>query len=144
MTEAEVRDLITHLRRVRADLTHVEAKLAESELPKRLWQSISAFSNTRDGGTLILGIAEEDDFRIAGVKNPNKIQQELASLCSSMEPAIRAHIEIHHIDGKTVVTAQIPELLSASKPCYHRSAGRQAYGFRNFQNYRLRVRVMCS
>jgi len=146
MTKAEVRELITHLRRVRADLTHVEAKLAESELPKRLWQSISAFSNTRDGGILILGLAEEDDFRIAGVRNPNKVQQDLGSLCSSMEPAIRAHIEIHHLEGKAVVTAQIPELPTASKPCYHPSAGltngayiRVADGDRKLSHYEVQM-----
>ena len=146
MTDSELRDLIGHLRLVKADLTHVEAKSAESELPKRLWQTISAFSNTRGGGALILGLSEEDDFRVVGVKNPNRIQQDLASLCSSMEPPVRAHIEIHRMESKTIVTAQIPELPASSKPCYHPSAGltngayiRVADGDRKLSHYEVQT-----
>ena len=65
---------------------------------------------------MILGIAEESAFAIVGVTNAGRMQQDLASLCSSMEPAIRGHIEVHRIEGKHVITAEIPELPAASKP----------------------------
>lgn len=146
MTELEIRDILVHLRKVRADLTHVEAKAAETELPKRLWETISAFSNTRAGGTLILGVSEEANFAITGVRHASKMQQDLASLCSSMEPAVRPHIEIHEIDGKHIITAQIPELPIALKPCYHPSAGltngafiRVADGDRKLSHYEVQM-----
>src|SRR5438046_1693798 len=69
MTPEELEEHITQLRRTNSDLTHIEAKLATNELPKRLWQTLSAFSNTRMGGSLLLGIAEESGFGIIGVKN---------------------------------------------------------------------------
>src|ERR1044071_5335055 len=119
MTAAELDDYLKALRNAGTDLTHIEAKLAAAELPKRLWETVSAFSNTPQGGVLILGISEESGFSVVGVSNAGKTQQDLASLCSTMEPAVRAHIELHRIQGKNIVTAEIPELPAANKPCFH-------------------------
>ncbi len=123
MTTAELQEQIAHLRRVNADLTHVEAKHASTDLPKRFWETLSAFSNTPGGGVIILGVSEESRFAIAGVRNPAKLQHDLASLCSEMEPSVRAHIQLHTIDDKHVVTAGIPEIPLQLKPCYYPSAG---------------------
>src|SRR5437588_518660 len=123
MTTTEIQEHLKRLRQTGTDLTHIEAKLAAGELPKRLWETISAFSNTPQGGLLLLGISEELRFAIVGVSNPGKLQQDLASLCSSMEPPVRAHIEVHRLQGKHIVTAEVPELPAASKPCFHPSAG---------------------
>lgn len=131
---------------MRADSTHIETKAAQSELPKRLWETISAFSNTRGGGTLLLGVSEEADFALTGVNNASRIQHDLASLCSSMEPPVRAHIEVHRISGRHIVTAQIPELPAAHKPCHHPSAGltngafiRVADGDRKLSHYEVQL-----
>jgi ATP-dependent DNA helicase RecG len=146
MRDLEIREIIAQLRGVGADLTHIEAKAAQSELPKRLWETISAFSNTRGGGTMLLGVSEDANFAITGVTNASKMQHDLGSLCSSMEPAIRAHIEIHDIDGKHIITAQIPELPIALKPCYHPGAGltngafiRVADGDRKLSHYEVQM-----
>jgi ATP-dependent DNA helicase RecG len=56
MTTAELREHLITLRRAGTDLTHLEVKLAAAELPKRLWETISAFANTPQGGVLILGV----------------------------------------------------------------------------------------
>jgi ATP-dependent DNA helicase RecG len=60
---------------------------------------------------------------VVGVTHPGKMQQDLASLCSSMEPAVRAHIELHQMKGRQVITAEIPELPAAGKPCFHPGSG---------------------
>ena len=111
------------MRHANSDLTHVEAKAAAVELPKRLWETLSAFSNTIKGGTLVLGVSEELGFKIVGVKNPKKLQQDLASLCDVMSPPIRAYIDIHRIQHKAVITAEIPEIPTNAKPCYYPGAG---------------------
>jgi ATP-dependent DNA helicase RecG len=146
MTPTELQAHISQLRRAGTDFTHVEAKLSASELPKRVWETISAFSNTPQGGTLILGIDEASGFKVVGVTDPRKIQQDLGSLCSSMEPAIRAHIELHRVKGKNVITAEIPELPPASKPCFHPSSGltngafiRVADGDRKLSSYEVQM-----
>ena len=112
MTIAEVHEHIATLQRFNADFTHLEAKEAKTDLPKT-WPTVSAFSNTRDGGTIIFGVNESDGFKISGVRNAAKLQHDFASLCSDeMEPPIRPAVQLHSIDGKHIVTATIPELTS--------------------------------
>jgi ATP-dependent DNA helicase RecG len=123
MRTEEIQIRIAEMRRINADMTHIEAKAAASELPQRLWPTLSAFSNTRGAGTLLLGVSEQQQSKVTGVENPSKIQHDLACLCSEMEPPVRASIEVHEIDGKFVVAAVVPEIPSSSKPCYHRESG---------------------
>jgi ATP-dependent DNA helicase RecG len=123
MTTDELLEVIDELRRARTDTLHVEAKRAEHELPRRLWETLSAFSNTRGGGVIILGLDQEAGFAASGVRNPGKIMQDLASVCGEMEPPIRAPIELHTVDGQTVIVAEVPETEFTQKPCYYRGAG---------------------
>jgi ATP-dependent DNA helicase RecG len=146
MTTAELHEHLNALRQAGTDLTHVEVKLAAAELPKRLWETVSAFSNTPQGGVLILGVSEESGFSIVGISHAGKIQQDLASLCSIMEPAVRAHIELHRIEGKNIITAEIPELPAAIKPCFHPGSGltngafiRVADGDRKLSSYEVQM-----
>jgi len=59
MTLEELEEIVASLRQMGADLTHVEAKRAGRELPRRLWETLSAFANTPGGGVIILGVDEE-------------------------------------------------------------------------------------
>ncbi len=146
MTTAEVLELIETLRRVETDSTHIEAKRSESELPRRLWETLSALSNTPGGGVLILGLDELSGFKVVGVKNPKKLQSDLASLCAEMEPAVRAAIDFHRVDDKSLVVAEVPELSVGQKPCYYKGAGltngafvRVGDGDRKLSSYEVQV-----
>jgi ATP-dependent DNA helicase RecG len=146
MTLAELEECIDELRLANSDLTHVEVKTAASELPKRVWETLSAFSNTTKGGILILGVSEESKFKIDGVKNPKKIQQDLASMCDVMNPPVRAYIQIHRLEQKSVITAEIPEIPAGAKPCFHPGAGltngafiRVADGDRRLSSYEVQM-----
>lgn len=123
MTTDELVGVIEELQRARTDTLHVEAKRAEHELPRRLWETVSAFANTHGGGVLVLGLDQASGFAAVGVGNPGKVMQDLASLCGEMEPPIRAAIDLHKVDGKTLVVAEVPEVEAAQKPCYYRGAG---------------------
>jgi ATP-dependent DNA helicase RecG len=147
MTDAELQESIQALQRFNADFTHIEAKEAKTDLPKHIWQTVSAFSNTPKGGTLILGVAERQRFQVMGVRNSAKLQHDLASLCSTeMEPPIRPTIELHHVNGKHIVTAAFPELPSQQKPCFFKAAGytngayiRVADGDRKLTSYEVQM-----
>lgn len=146
MTTAELQALIRSLQDFRTDLLHVEAKRAEAELPKRIWETLSAFSNTPGGGVLVLGLDEASGFPVTGVRNPKKMMQDLASECDRMEPAVRAPIELHQVEGATLVVAEIPEAELGQKPVYYRGAGltngafiRVADGDRRLSQYEVQV-----
>lgn len=53
-----------------------EVKTAKSELPKNVWESVSAFSNT-SGGWIVLGVKQAGKtFEIQGVDNVEKLEQD--------------------------------------------------------------------
>ena len=53
-----------------------EVKEAKHELPKNIWETVSAFSNT-SGGWIILGIKQRGRFfEVQGVENAEKLEQD--------------------------------------------------------------------
>lgn len=123
MTDAELNEMLEPLRTFHTDLRHIEVKRSETDLPRTLWQSVSALANTPGGGTIILGIDESSGFGITGVRNAAKLQSDLGTLCTDMTPQVRAAIEPHVIEGKTVLVAEIPETDRVQKPCYLTAKG---------------------
>lgn len=146
MTRDELLAIIEDLRRFATDHQHVEAKAAAGGLPRRLWETVSAFANTAGGGTLILGVDEERDFAVIGVHDPRKSSQDLASICDTMVPPVRALIELHEVEGHPVLVAEVPETALEDKPCYYSGAGltngafiRVADGDRRLNQYEVQV-----
>lgn len=146
MTTEELAGTISDLRAFATDSQHVEAKAAHVGFPRRLWETLSAFSNTPGGGILILGLDEAAGFRAVGVYNPRKSLQDLASLCDQMVPPIRARIDLHEFEGSTVLVAEVPEATLDAKPCYYSGAGltngafvRVADGDRRLTEYEVQI-----
>lgn len=99
--------------------TDFEVKKAKSELPKSIWSTISAFSNTA-GGWLILGVEQlGQSFNIVGVGNAEKLEQDLLNSLRSEKFNIKIvpQCEKYVFDGKTVLGFYIP--LSDKKPIYY-------------------------
>jgi len=146
MTAEELEEIVQNMRDVGADLTHVEAKKAGQGLPKRLWETLSAFANTPGGGVIILGVDEERNFQVTGVPDPAKQQSDLASLCDQMEPPLRPLIQVHTLKNHPVIVAEVPEVSHTQKPCHYRGAGlmtgsliRVADGDRRLTQYEIQV-----
>jgi ATP-dependent DNA helicase RecG len=145
MTIEELDTLVKTLREVGADLQAIEVKAAKHGLPERLWETLSAFANTPGGGIILLGLDEASGFQTVGVRDPAKIQKELANLCDNMEPPLRPIIDVLQYEGKPVVVAEVPEIPSDRKPCYYKRAGpfhgafiRVADGNRRLTEYEVR------
>lgn len=123
MGRAELARLVALLRQARTDLGDVEVKAAAGGLPKSVRETLSAFSNDR-GGTLILGLEEERDFRPAPGFDAARVRDTLAAACNDdLHPPVRAEIEIVEFDGALVVVADVGELDPRFKPCYVASRG---------------------
>lgn len=146
MTDAELLAHLDALRSLRTDSRHVEAKRSHSALPKRLWETLSAFSNSVGGGAIILGVAEDGGFVVVGVNEPARIQADLQSMCAEMEPRVAAVIDVKVVDGKHLVVAEVPELNPEQKPCFYRPGGltngafvRQGDADRKLGSYEIQV-----
>lgn len=58
-----------------------EVKEASGGLPKSIWETVSAFSNTA-GGWIVLGAKEKktgegSEFIVSGVPNPEQMEQDI-------------------------------------------------------------------
>jgi len=99
-----------------------EVKKAHSELPKNIWESVSAFSNSA-GGWVILGVSQEGKrFEIIGVENPEKLEQDFSTVLRSQNKfnvLINPICKKYRIDGKIVLAFHI--LSSEQKPVYFNS-----------------------
>ena len=96
-----------------------EAKTAKSELPKNIWETVSAFANTI-GGWIVLGVVQKGQTMIvAGVDNPEKIEQDFSTVLRSgqkfNQPLIFKVRKID-VDSKTVIAFYISS--SKVKPVY--------------------------
>lgn len=100
-----------------------EVKEAQNDLPKSIWETVSAFSNT-SGGWIILGVKEKrnngsSQFEICGVLNPEKIEQNFIGVLRS-QTKFNVHISVSAqrfiIDKKVVLAFYIP--VSLNKPVF--------------------------
>lgn len=148
MTDQELEEIVVDLRGVGGDHVDVEAKASETELPRHLWHTLSAFSNSAGGGVILLGLDERTGFQAVGVRHPNRIQQDLASLCDQMDPPLRVQIRPHRFEGKTVIVTEVPEVDRGQKPCFYKGAGhlngsyvRVADGDRKLSSYEVQLLI---
>lgn len=97
-------------------------KSSLTELPKSIWETVSAFSNT-SGGWIVLGVAQKGKkFLVEGLENPEKIESDFLSILRNGEKfnhILTAKSEKFSFDGKTVIAFHIPS--SPSKPIYFNS-----------------------
>lgn len=78
-------ELLTRLSDIEWD--DFEVKEASGGLPKSMWETVSAFSNTA-GGWIILGVKEKktdngSEFVVNGVTNPEQIEQDIVTTLRS-------------------------------------------------------------
>lgn len=103
--------------------TDFEVKEAQNEVPKSIWETVSAFSNSY-GGWIVFGIREKrvagySSYEIQGVQQPEKIEQDFIGVLrsnSKFNQRISVQSARFVIDDKTVLAFYIP--MSESKPVY--------------------------
>lgn len=96
-----------------------EVKTAKSELPKNVWESVSAFSNT-SGGWIVLGIKQTGKtFEIQGVNNIEKLEQDFLGTLRGEKFNQRLNVtsKRYTVDGKNLLAFYVPEV--DLKPVYY-------------------------
>ena len=100
-------ELVARLRDIEWD--DFEVKAAKSDLPKNIWETVSAFSNC-SGGWIVLGVKQSGRlFEIVGVDNIEKLEQDFfgiqcASLCHT--PSLRDRGQECHRVLSSVIRSQ--------------------------------------
>lgn len=126
MQQDELRELVYKIMSEKREDRNTELKTAEFGCPKRLYDTLSSFSNQDDGGRIVFGIDESKDYQLVGVYNAQDLQKQINNQCKEMEPIVRALITIAEVDGMDVVCAEIPGIEITQRPCYYKGKGRMA------------------
>lgn len=124
MIDIEIQDIIRLLQTSKSEINNIEAKAAKEGCPKKLYDTISAFSN-KAGGIIIFGVDEEKGFEVCGVYDAADLQKKVVQQCNQMIPSVRAAFSTLIQDNKIVVIAEIPEAQIQDKPVYYSGAGIQ-------------------
>ena len=99
-----------------------EVKEARTELPKNIWETVSAFSNA-SGGWIVLGVKQiGNKFEINGVKNPSKTEQDFTNILRNKNKfniIINPKCKKYNIDNKIILAFFISS--SEQKPVFYNS-----------------------
>ena len=124
MREEELVSLVRKVQKSQTEFQSVELKSAEGGFPKKIYDTLSSFSNQDDGGTILFGVSEEDVYEVVGVYDAENAQKKAMEACEQMEPNVRAAFTSTEVDGKIVLAAEIPPVEYWSRPVFYKGAGR--------------------
>lgn len=121
---AALDELLGQLRTFRSDHQWVEAKRAKKGVPQNLWETLSGFANSDDGGVVLLGVHEAGGaFNVVGVDDPAMTLQTFQARCAEMTPALRPAIHLIDHDDGVVLAARIEPVPISQRPCHRASSG---------------------
>ncbi len=129
MLVEELLELANRICKQKTEEQTIELKSAKTGCPKRLYDTLSSFSNQDSGGILLFGIDEAADFQVVGVYDGQDLQKKVTEQCLQMEPPVRAVFTLAAYQGKTICAAEIPAIDMEERPCYYRGAGRTKGSF---------------
>lgn len=124
MTKEELQNLLAQVQINQSESRTLELKSAHSGCPKRLYDTLSSFSNQDDGGIILFGIDEDNGYAEVGVYDVQDLQKQVNAQCLQMEPVVRPVLTSVRKEKRYFVSAEIPGMDLADRPCYYRGAGR--------------------
>lgn len=124
MVEKELRELIDQIQTRGCEEQTTEVKAAHGGCPEKLYDTISAFSNQNNGGVFVFGLDEKQHFKKVGVYDAQDLQKKVMEYCEQMTPLIRPVFTVCDEDGMVFVSAEIPPVDIADRPCFKTAKGR--------------------
>lgn len=124
MLPEELTSLVKKVCRQKSEEQSIELKAAHKGTPKKLYDTLSSFSNQDQGGIILFGIDEDKGYELVGVYDPQDLLKKVTEQCNQMEPPVRALFTLTEIDGVEICSAEIPALDLPERPCYYKGAGR--------------------
>ena len=124
MQSEELKKIVLDIRNLKTETQTIELKAAAQGCPTRLFDTLSSFSNQAEGGIIIFGIDETDNYAIKGVYDAQDLQKKVTEQCKQMEPPVRALFTVCEMEGKAVVSAEIPGVDIVERPVFYKGVGR--------------------
>ena len=95
MTTEELKEQLKRIQKMKCETQNLELKTAQKGCPKRLYDTLSSFSNQDDGGIIIFGVNESEDYKEVGVYDPQDLQKKVNEQCLQMEPVVPESAKSH-------------------------------------------------
>ncbi len=124
MLTDELIELVDLIQKQKAEAQTVEVKAAHDGCPKRLYDTLSSFSNQDNGGILVFGLDERAGFQAVGVYDLQDLQRRVSEQCNQMEPPVRAVFTFVEYKGVNICSAEIPAIDITERPCYYKGIGK--------------------
>lgn len=126
-------DLVARVRALGTDTAHIEVKASVRDLPKSVWETVSAFANG-EGGVVILGLDERTGFLPAEGFDPATIRDKVVSGLTDgpgarVRPPPPYELELAVIDEAPVVIIDVAPLPPTERPCFVVARGVQQGSF---------------
>lgn len=125
-TEPEFRELLLRLREDGSDSMEVEVKRASGGTPE-LAETLCAFGNLPEGGTIVLGLDEATGFKATGVERPAEMAQAIASQARNrIDPPVGVAFEQFRVDEKQILVVDVHAAVSSrqERACVFALCGR--------------------
>lgn len=119
-----LKKLVMDICNKQSESQNIEVKAATKGCPTRLFDTLSSFSNQDEGGVIVFGLDEKEDFAVKGVYDSQDLQKKVTEQCKQMEPSVRALFSICEIEGKIIVSAEIPGVDISERPVFYKGVGR--------------------
>jgi len=123
MTSEELIEKLKYIQKYKCETSTLELKSAEKGCPTHLYDTLSSFSNQDDGGIIIFGIDEKQDFKEVGVYDSQDIQKKINEQCLQMQPIVRPLLTVIEKENKFFVSAEIPGADIYDRPVYYKGKG---------------------
>ena len=124
MLSEELLVLIKKIQEIKAESQTVEVKSAHNGCPKRLYDTLSSFSNQDGGGIIVFGLDEKQGFEAVGVYDLQDLQKSVTEQCNQMEPAVRGVFTFAEYEDKNICALEVPTVELVERPCYYKGAGK--------------------
>lgn len=124
MQAESLKKIVLDIKTLKTESQTIELKAATQGCPTKLFDTLSSFSNQDEGGIIIFGVDEADNYSIKGVYDAQDLQKKVTEQCKQMEPSVRALFTVCEIDGKAIVSAEIPGIDISMRPVFYKGTGR--------------------
>ncbi|MDR1832994.1 MAG: putative DNA binding domain-containing protein [Fusobacteriaceae bacterium] len=124
MLEEELIELAKTIQLHKSETRTIEVKSAHKDCPKRLYDTLSSFSNQDSGGTIVFGLDESKNFAAVGVYDGQNLQKKVTEQCTQMEPQVRGIFTIARFQDVSICSVEIPPLDITERPCYYKGLGK--------------------
>ena len=85
MQTEELVELVKEIQTSKSESRTLELKTAEIGCPKKLYDTLSSFSNQDDGGIIIFGIDERKDYSVVGVYDSQDLQKQINTKANQID-----------------------------------------------------------